>query len=205
MAKATAATECSELQGELLKEQQAVAVLTQDLQAAKAQRDQVVVQLKELQATVASQAQPLRTTESAVGVAIGSSSVAGDTSSTADTISRETGSAIACAIELQVEVAPVVDAGSQHRDDFETGFIEALTQVTIEQLVLRFGRQQRQNVHTEHSDHFQEQQSSSTSKEVDEQADALQLWLEHCHMQSYYDRLVAQVRSTLNKPTSCFQ
>lgn len=201
-AKEAASIECSELQGELLKEQQAVAVLTQDLQAAKAQRDQVVVQLKELQATVASQAQSLPTTESAVGVAISSSSVAADRSSTADTISQETGSGIACMIELQAEVAPVVDAGSQNRDDVETGFIEALTQVTIEQLVFRLGRQQRHDLHTEHSNDLQEQQSSSISKKVNDQADALQVWLEHCHMQSYYDRLVAKVRSTLIKPSS---
>lgn len=192
-AEAKASAELSELKGELLKEQQEVTVLTQDLQATKAQLDHVTVQLTELQATVTAQALP-SLIETEGGASIETSRVVDNTSSAH--VSREEGSSTTCVIQLRAEFASMGNAGSQA--EFEMGFIEALTQVTVEQLLFRWICRHQHSSTEETSEQIQDQQWGRNHHDANEQTAALQGWLEVCHAQSYYDRLVAKV-SDFNK------
>lgn len=177
-----ASAELSELKGKLLKEQQEATVLMQHLEATKAQLDQVTVQLTELQATIKSQALP--SVIAAEGLRNEGIAAEGP---------QKEGSSTTCVINLRSEFASMVDAGSQA--EFEMGFVEALTQVTIEQLAFKsIGWYQHGGIE-EISEHIPGQQGGGNYHDANEQGTVLQGWLEACHAQSYHDRLVAQVSS----------
>lgn len=216
--EAEASAELSELKGKLLKEQQEVTILRQDLEATKAQLNQVTVQLTELQATVKAQALPsvseaeggaVELTGQATAITpadltIPSGGLAREASAgvtSASKPSREEDSSTTCMIELRAEFASMVDAGSQA--EFEMGFVEALTQVTIEQLAFKLTRWHQHSSIEKVSEQDQDQ-GGKNYHDANEQGALLQGWLEVCHAQSYYDRLVAQV-SGFNRDHYSFQ
>ena len=182
-----------------LQERQEVTRLTQELEAAKVQLEQLTMQLAKVQATTTPLApqhsQPI--IEAEEGVVVEGSD---DGTATASRFCRDEGSGATCMIELRADFAPMLQAGAQA--DFETGFVEALTHVTLEQLVLRLsGRHEHATAQaaTERA-----RQENSINQQETKPGVALQGWLEQCHAQSYYDRLVAQV-STFNFQHSVFQ
>ena len=169
------------------EQQQEVTALTQELEAAKAQLEQLTMQLTELQAAATSTPQhPQSIIEAEEGAVVEGSE---DGTATASSFSRDEATGTTCVIELRAGFASVVQAGTQA--DFEAGFVDALAHVTLEQLVLRLGGQYEHTTAQAGAEHARQENRSSHG--ATEPGAALQAWLEQCHAQSYYDRLVAQV------------